>query len=150
MRLDQWRQHPDAKIITSLPGLEMLLGARLRRRRVKNNRLAATGYSWAFSALTASPGGKARYQRCRDAGQYHAAGLRRLFNKLLGSLYHCLQTRTLNDEATAFPQTTMKDLQLIARRLIPPDVCGTIGSQSLERLASWRSGGGARDPGLFR
>ena len=28
-------------------------------RRVKNNRLAAAGYSWAFSALTASPGARA-------------------------------------------------------------------------------------------
>jgi transposase len=148
--VEAFRQHPDSEIITSLPGLGMLLGARLlgeigddpgrfadarglkafagaapvtrasgkslsvTRRRVKNDHLAATGYSWAFSALTASPGGKALYQRCCDAGQYHAAGLRRLFNKLLGSLYHCLQTRTPYDEATAFPDTAPKELQLIA------------------------------------
>lgn len=148
--VESFRQHPDAEVITSLPGLGMLLGARLlgeigddperfadarglrafagaapitrasgktlsiTRRRVKNDRLAATGYSWAFSALTASPGAKALYQRCRDAGQYHAAGLRRLFNKLLGSLYHCLKTRTLYDENTAFPSTTPATLQLAA------------------------------------
>lgn len=32
-------------------------------RRVKNNRLAAAGYVWAFSALTASPGTRAHYDR---------------------------------------------------------------------------------------
>ena len=30
-------------------------------RKVKNNRLSAVGYTWAFSALTASPGARARY-----------------------------------------------------------------------------------------
>ncbi|MBS2963811.1 hypothetical protein KGA66_12185 [Actinocrinis puniceicyclus] len=55
-----------------------------------------------------------RGQVVRGAGQYHAAGLRRLFNKLLGSLYHCLKTRTLYDETTAFPKTALKELQLTA------------------------------------
>ena len=32
-------------------------------RRVKNNRLNAAGYIWAFSALTASPGARAHYDR---------------------------------------------------------------------------------------
>jgi transposase len=148
--VESFRQHPDAEIITSLPGLGLLLGARLlgeigddptrfadarglkafagaapvtrasgkslsvTRRRVKNDRLAAVGYNWAFSALTASPGAKALYQHCRDAGQYHASGLRRLFNKLLGSLYHCLKTRTLYAEGTAFPNHLPKKLQLVA------------------------------------
>ena len=92
-------QHPDAEIITSLPGLGSLTGARVlaeigddrsrfadarslkayagsapitrasgkslivMHRRVKNQRLAAVGYSWAFSALTASPGARAHYDR---------------------------------------------------------------------------------------
>lgn len=135
---ESFRQHPDAEIITSLPGLGMLLGARvlgeigddpdrfadarglkayagaapitrasgksmsITRRRVKNDRLAAAGYIWAFSTLTASAGAKALYRRCRDAGQYHATSLRRLFHKLLGCLYHCLKTRTLYSEAAAF------------------------------------------------
>ena len=81
---------------------------------MKNDRLAATGYIWAFATLTASPGAKALYQRCRDAGQYHAAALRRLFHKLLGSLYHCLKTRTLYDEGIAFPTTIEAGLQLAA------------------------------------
>jgi transposase len=36
-------------------------------RRVKNNRLNAAGYCWAFSALTASPGARADYDRRRPA-----------------------------------------------------------------------------------
>ena len=35
-------------------------------RRVKNQRLAAAGYIWAFSALTASPGARAHYDRRRE------------------------------------------------------------------------------------
>ena len=137
--VEAFRQHPDAEIITSMPGLGMLLGARtlgeigddpgrfadarglkafagaapvtrasgktvsVTRRRVKNDRLAAVGYSWAFSTLIASPGAKALYQRCRDQGQYHAAALRRIFHKLLGSLFYCLKTRTLYNENAAFP-----------------------------------------------
>ena len=76
------------------------------RRQVKNNRLAAAGYTWAFSALTASPGARAHYDRRRDAGDRHAAALRNLFGRLLGCLHHCLITGQHYDEATAFPATT--------------------------------------------
>ena len=76
------------------------------RRKVKNNRLSAVGYTWAFSALTASPGARARYDRRRDAGDKHAGGLRNLFGRLLGCLHHCLVTGQHYDEATAFPATT--------------------------------------------
>jgi transposase len=72
-------------------------------RRVKNNRLAAAGYTWAFSALTASPGARAHYDRRRDRGDRHASAQRNLFNRLLGCLHHCLATDQHYDEATAFP-----------------------------------------------
>jgi len=72
-------------------------------RRVKNNRLAAAGYIWAFSAITASPGARAHYDRRRDAGDRHAAAQRNLFSRLLGCLHHCLATGQHYDEATAFP-----------------------------------------------
>ncbi|NEB77427.1 IS110 family transposase, partial [Streptomyces sp. SID14478] len=36
-------------------------------------------------------------------GDFHAAALRNLFNRMLGQLHHCLQTRTLFDETAAFP-----------------------------------------------
>ena len=72
-------------------------------RRVKNQRLAATGYTWAFSALTRSPGARAHHDRRREAGDRHTAAQRNLFNRLLGCLHHCLATRQHYDEATAFP-----------------------------------------------
>jgi len=73
------------------------------RRHVKNNRLASAGYTWAFSALTASPGARAHYDRRRDDGDRHAAAQRNLFGRLLGCLHHCLITGQHYDETTAFP-----------------------------------------------
>jgi transposase len=76
------------------------------RRKVKNNRLAAAGYTWAFSAISASPGARAHYDRRRDAGDKHAGALRNLFGRLTGCLHHCLITGQHYDETTAFPATT--------------------------------------------
>jgi transposase len=76
------------------------------RRKVKNNRLNTAGYVWAFSALTASPGARAHYDRRRDAGDRHPAAQRNLFNRLLGCLWHCLTTGQHYDEATAFRTAT--------------------------------------------
>jgi transposase len=75
-------------------------------RKVKNNRLASAGYTWAFSALTASPGARAHYDRRRDAGDRHSAAQRNLFGRFLGCLHHCLATGQDYDENTAFPATT--------------------------------------------
>jgi transposase len=72
-------------------------------RKVKNSRLAAAGYTWAFSALTASPGARAHYDRRKDAGDRHAAAQRNLFGRLLGCLHHCLATGQHYNEKTAFP-----------------------------------------------
>jgi transposase len=137
----QFRQHPDAAIIVSFPGVGDLLGARLLaeigddrarfedarglkayagaapvtrasgkslvvlHRRVKNRRLAATGYVWTFAALRASAGARAHYDQRRAAGDRHAAAQRHLFNRFLGCLYHCLQARQLYTEERAFPAT---------------------------------------------
>lgn len=134
-----FRQHPDAEVILSFPGLGAQLGARILaeigddrsrfddarglkayagaapitrasgkhhyvgRRRIKNNRLHDAGFLWAFSALTASGGANAHYRRRRARGDFHPAALRHLFNRMLGQLHHCLQTRTLFDETAAFP-----------------------------------------------
>jgi len=131
-------QHPDAAIITSLPGLGPLTGARIlaeigddrsrfadarslkayagsapvtrasgksrhvMTRRVKNQRLAAVGYLWAFSALSASAGARAHYDRRRDTNERHTAAQRNLFNRLIGVLHHCLQTGQKYDEQKAF------------------------------------------------
>jgi hypothetical protein len=70
---------------------------------VKNNRLNAAGYSWSFSALSASPDARAHYDRRRRAHDRHAAAQRHLFARLLGCLHHCLATGQHYDERTAFP-----------------------------------------------
>ena len=74
-------------------------------RRVKNQRLASVGYVWAFAALTASPGARAHYDRRKTAGDRHIAAQRNLFNRMIGILHHCLETRTRYHENTAFPNT---------------------------------------------
>ena len=77
-------------------------------RRAKNNRLNAAGYTWAFSALTASPAARTHYDRRKDAGDRHAAAQRNLFGRLLGCLHHCLTTGQHYDETIAFPATPEK------------------------------------------
>lgn len=74
----------------------------ITRRRVKNNRLAAAGWIWAFVASSKSPGASVHHRRRREAGDHHAAALRNLFNRLLGQLWHCLQTDQLYDPAKAY------------------------------------------------
>jgi transposase len=74
-------------------------------RRIKNQRLAATGYLWAFAALTASPGARAHYDRRKTTGDHHIAAQRNLFNRLIGCLHHCLETRQHYNENIAFPTT---------------------------------------------
>ncbi len=78
------------------------------RRHIKNNRLNATGYIWAFSALTASPGARAHYDRRKDDDDRHAAAQRNLFSRLLGCLHHCLTTGQDYNETIAFPTATQK------------------------------------------
>ncbi|WBP91745.1 IS110 family RNA-guided transposase [Kitasatospora cathayae] len=74
----------------------------VQARYVRNNRLADALQTQAFSALRASPGARAYYdkQRAREAG-YNPA-LRQVGNRLVGILHGCLKTRTLYDEATAW------------------------------------------------
>ncbi|MFE2729487.1 transposase, partial [Kitasatospora sp. NPDC059327] len=82
-------------------------------RKVKNQRLAAVGYVWTFSAITASPGARAHYDRRRDAGDRHSSAQRNLYNRLLGCLHYCLTNRTPYSEAMAFP-TKAIDLEVAA------------------------------------
>ena len=72
-------------------------------RRVKNNRLAAAGFVWAFVASAHSPGASKLYYHRREHGDRHAAALRNVFNRLIGCLFRCLQTGQTYNEATAFP-----------------------------------------------
>jgi transposase len=77
------------------------------RRRTKNNRLAAIGFSWAFTAAARPSPARDHYQRRRDRGDGHPAALRHLFNRMLGQLHHCLQTGQLYDPAKAFPNAVV-------------------------------------------
>ncbi|WP_425005021.1 IS110 family transposase [Mycolicibacterium sp. S3B2] len=73
------------------------------RRRIKNDRLAAAGWIWAFGAATHCRLAGEHYRRRREHGDRHAAAQRNLLNKLLGQLHHCLQNNQPYDEAKAFP-----------------------------------------------
>ena len=135
---DRFEQHPDAKIIRSLPGLGTILGARVLgefgddpnryadtksrknyagtspitkasgtrqvvlARFARNRHLADACYLWAFSALTASPGARAFYDRRREAGDTHHRALRALGNRLVGILHGCLRHGVLYVEETAW------------------------------------------------
>jgi len=68
----------------------------------------------AQSALNASPGARAYYDQQRHRGASHSAALRQLANRLVGILHGCLKTRTLYDEATAWPTTADEDQKLAA------------------------------------
>ncbi|MFC5754315.1 IS110 family transposase [Actinomadura rugatobispora] len=83
--------------ITRASGRSMVV----HHRKVKNQRLAAAGHVWAFASLRA-PGPRAHYDHRRAAGDRHSSALRNTFNRMLGCLYHCLQTGRLYDEANAF------------------------------------------------
>jgi transposase len=77
-------------------------------RYVHNDRLIDALMTQAFSALQASPGARAYYDRQRARGAGHNPALRQLANRLTGILHGCLKTRTLYDEATAWPQHAAK------------------------------------------
>ena len=80
----------------------------VRARYVHNDRLTDALMSQAFSALQASPGARAYYDRQRARGAGHNPALRQLANRLTGILHGCLKTRTLYDETTAWPQYAAK------------------------------------------
>lgn len=82
------------------------------RRFIKNDRLMAAGFLWAFASLQGSEGANEHYRRRRSAGDWHAAAQRNLFNRLLGQLYHCLQTGNHFDEARAFMQAPSGSTEL--------------------------------------
>jgi len=71
-------------------------------RFVHNDRLVDALISQSQSALLASPGARAYYDKQRARGLDHHAALRQLANRLVGILHGCLKTRTLYDEATAW------------------------------------------------
>lgn len=104
---DDRSRFADAKALKAYAGAAPVTRASGRShvvaaRTVKNQRLAAAGYMWAFASLR-SPATRAHYDRRRAAGERHTAALRNLFNKLLGCLFHCLQHHRTYHPGRAFP-----------------------------------------------
>jgi Transposase/Transposase IS116/IS110/IS902 family len=85
--------------ITRASGKKKVVAARF----IRNDRLTDALMAQAFTALTASPGARALYDAERASGAEHNPALRKLANRLVGILHGCLKTRTLYDEATAWP-----------------------------------------------
>jgi transposase len=110
---DDRRRFADARAIKAYAGSAPVTRASGRsrvvtHRRIKNDRLAATGYAWAFMAMTNNPNARAHYRHRKTLGDRHAAALRHLFNRMLGQLYHCLQTAQRYDDNRAFPTAIPK------------------------------------------
>ena len=86
--------------ITRASGKKKVVMARF----VHNDRLVDALILQAQSALRASPGARAYYDKQRVRGLSHNAALRQLANRLVGVLHGCLKTRTNYNESTAWPQ----------------------------------------------
>jgi hypothetical protein len=71
-------------------------------RFIRNRRLADACYLWAFSALTASCGARALYDRRRERGATHHQALRALANRLVGILDGCLRHHPPYNESIAW------------------------------------------------
>jgi len=84
--------------LTRASGKKRVVAARF----VHNDRLVDALMAQAFSALKASPGARAYYDRQRARGASYNAALRQLANRLVGILHGCLKTGTPYDEATAW------------------------------------------------
>jgi transposase len=105
LQLDRFR-FADARALKAYAGAAPITRASgkslvVHHRKVKNQRLAAAGYVWAFASLRA-PGPRAHYDRRRDGGEQHSSALRNTFNRLLGCLHHCLQKGVTYNEDVAF------------------------------------------------
>jgi transposase len=83
-------------------------------RYVHNDRLRDALGAQAFTALKVSPGARAYYDQQRARGLGHRAALRQLANRLVGILHGCLKTRTLYNEATAWPQHASHEITTAA------------------------------------
>jgi transposase len=84
--------------ITKASGTKRVVLARYAR----NRRLGDALFLQAYSALRASPGARAFYDRQRARGGTHYQALRALANRLVGILHGCLRSHTLYDERLAW------------------------------------------------
>jgi hypothetical protein len=106
---DAPKRYTDAKARKNYAGTSPITRASGKKkvvvaRFVHNDRLIDALILQAQSALRASPGARAYYDKQRDRDLSHNAALRQLANRLVGILHGCLKTRTNYDESTAWPQ----------------------------------------------
>jgi len=73
-------------------------------RHARNKRLADALYQQAFSAISASPGARAYYDKQRARKATHHQALRALANRLVGILHGCLAHHQPYDEHIAWPE----------------------------------------------
>ena len=104
---DDPHRYVDPKARKNYSGMAPITRASGTRRVVlaryaRNRRLADALYHQAFTALTASPGARAHYDRQRGRGATHHQALRALANRLVGILHGCLRHHTRYDETTAW------------------------------------------------
>jgi transposase len=101
-------RYTDAKARKNYAGISPITRASGKKkvvmaRFVHNDRLIDALILQAQSALRASPGARAYYDKQRARGLGHNAALRQLANRLVGILHGCLKTRTTYNESTAWP-----------------------------------------------
>jgi transposase len=108
---DDPRRYASAKCRKNYAGTSPVTRASGKKRMVtaryvRNDRLIDAVMAQAYSALTASPGARAYYDKQRTRGLDHNAALRQLANRLIGILHGCLKTRTHYNETTAWSHHT--------------------------------------------
>lgn len=74
----------------------------ITHRQIKNNRLANVGWMWAFSAASTHDAARATTDNAATTATDTPPPTDTSSNKLLGQLYHCLQTRQRFDAERAF------------------------------------------------
>jgi transposase len=100
-------RYADAKARKNYSGMSPITKASGTKRVVlaryaRNRRLGDALFLQAYSALRASPGARAFYDRQRSRGATHYQALRALANRLVGILHGCLLNQTLYSEQLAW------------------------------------------------
>jgi hypothetical protein len=104
---DDSDRYADAKARKNYSGMSPITRASGTKRVVlaryaRNRRLGDALFRQAYSALRASPGARACYDRQRARGASHYQALRTLANRLVGILHGCLRSHALYDEHLAW------------------------------------------------
>jgi transposase len=105
---DDRTRYVDARARRNYAGTSPITKASGKRRVVlarfaRNERLYDACHTWAFTALTKSPGARRYYDLQRERGKTHHQALRALGNRLVGILHGCLSHGEPYREDVAWP-----------------------------------------------